>query len=174
MIPKRLAKRPLWNGYVIPYTVQVDANGIPQFRMLDEKLRQKCLKWGLCGICGEQLDKNIVCFIGGEACCQYKHFIDPGMHKECAEYAATNCPYLKGTKRLYNENPTRMERDGEVKAVATFGNKERPKRMAIFYTKHWKAEYYIENGHKLLHAVVKDFFKTDWKIMPESTPLEKE
>jgi hypothetical protein len=165
-IPKRLSKRPVWNGMAVPFTVKID-NGVPQFRTLDEKSRNKCLNWRLCGICGEPLEK-IVCFIGGEACCQYKHFIDPGMHSECAKYAALSCPFLKGTKRLYNEQPKK----GEV--LITFGNKDRPKRMAIFYTRQWKAEWFHEHGKRILHAVVKKFFKIDWTIMPISTQLGKE
>lgn len=71
-----------------------------------------CMTQLKCGICGESLrtgeNEMWVAFIGGDSCYTHRQFIDPGMHPECAYYAAETCPYLKNEDGKYSKTPNTL------------------------------------------------------------------
>lgn len=90
-------------GYPIPWIVLRDKHGLPHFTVNDGRKVAQCAKFGLCGICGKALGTHVpknpqkgAYFVGGPACFYSERgaFLDPPMHRECAEYAMRVCPYI--------------------------------------------------------------------------------
>lgn len=96
------------NGLPIPYTAYIDGNGVADFRILDAPKRLRCLRNGLCGICGTKLEYWIV-FIGGPVSCEKRQFLDPAMHPECADFSLKYCPHLARPKSRYSARPVPAE-----------------------------------------------------------------
>lgn len=94
-IPRRMRKLPIEKrGYPVPFATMIDPiTGQPDFRILDIRRQMQCFKDKLCAMCGEPLGRYIA-FIGGPKSGESHRFNDPGMHRECAEYAAVVCPYI--------------------------------------------------------------------------------
>lgn len=82
-------------GYPIPYIVYRDRKGKPQFTVNDAKLVRRCLFHNRCGLCGQKMG-DVIYFVGGPAAAFHENgaFIDPPMHRECAEYALQVCPFI--------------------------------------------------------------------------------
>jgi hypothetical protein len=55
-IPERLSKRPQYKGFAIPFTTLIDANGVPDFKVVTIDVWMQCAVEKLCGLCGEKLD----------------------------------------------------------------------------------------------------------------------
>ncbi len=164
-IPERLQKFELWKGvYPVHYTVMRATDGTPDFKVIHEERRMECILDGLCALCGERLEK-IKAFIGGEACMNNKIFLDPGMHKDCAYYAAKACPFLNSENREYASNPGKVERDGDVHAIAKF-EQRRPKRMAIMLAKSFDPIKLSDGG---VYVLVSRVVSIDWDAMPVSS-----
>ena len=95
VIPHRiLARRPLDSrGLPIPYITMI-IDGKPDFKVTDMEMRMNAIRDNICGICGGELDDEIV-FIGGPiSCTQSFLFFDPPMHLECAEFSTKICPEI--------------------------------------------------------------------------------
>ena len=95
-IPKRmrtLERDP--RGYPIPYIVMRDANGRPHFTINAYDRVKAAIRRKTCGICGYRLRESYW-FVGGKKCFTEPNgaFLDPAMHRECAEFALQTCPYL--------------------------------------------------------------------------------
>jgi hypothetical protein len=77
-------------------------DGKPDFRAVDSEKILACYESQLCGICGRRLGEFSY-FIGGDGCARNHCFLDPAMHRECAEFAAIVCPFLNGEREGYSE-----------------------------------------------------------------------
>lgn len=90
-----LDTRPKVGKLVVPY--MVDATRWPiDFKALDPAHVEECALRGRCGICGGRIRRGPIAFIGpddGRTC-----FADPWMHRECAELALEQCPFLTGRR----------------------------------------------------------------------------
>jgi hypothetical protein len=82
-------------GYPIPVIVSVTSDCKAHFQINDETKRQQVIAADRCSICGWRLNR-LRYYVGGRLSAFHEHgaFIDPAMHKECAEYALQVCPYL--------------------------------------------------------------------------------
>lgn len=109
-IPERLKSRPLYRGYVVPYSVLVDDQGRADFRVTDMDKWSECAKLKLCALCGQKLD-YWVWYIGGPSCAESGVYFDLALHEECCFYAAKVCPFLMGA-REYSERPAKVAREG--------------------------------------------------------------
>lgn len=117
-------------GYPIPYiAVQNTAEGDPDFRTIDEEHWNDCVIDRLCEVCGTKLGYWIV-FIGGEHSCTNRRFMDPAMHRECAEYARRVCPYLATPQYAYSR---KAPPEGYI--PLPFISAERPLRMFMYVTR---------------------------------------
>lgn len=99
-LPKWLRTRPRDSrGYPIPYIVMIDKSGQPQFTINDGVRVKACLTKKLCSLCGRRFEDGYW-FVGGSRCFMHEHgaFLDPPMHRECAEYALRVCPFLAAPK----------------------------------------------------------------------------
>jgi hypothetical protein len=96
-IPDKMKDLPVDDrGYPIPWTVlRGPSDGKPHFAINVEELRLKSIRERLCPICGVRLYRGFW-FVGGPGSALHPHgaYIDPPLHKECAEYALKVCPYL--------------------------------------------------------------------------------
>lgn len=102
-IPTLAASRPRdWRGYIVPYFQYVPPTFATDkkvdFRIKDPLKTYDAIGNHKCGICGHALwpMKKIgsIYFIGGPDEIEQRIFLDPAMHKRCAEYALAVCPFL--------------------------------------------------------------------------------
>lgn len=124
-VPRRMQKLPRERrGYPVPYVTMLDPfTHEPDFRVLDIRRQAQCINDKLCGMCGEPLGRFIA-FIGGPRSRDGHTFFDPGMHRECAEYAATVCPFISRENASYRE--ITEEDTSKYTAFMTNQDDERP------------------------------------------------
>jgi hypothetical protein len=135
IIPEAVRRLPRDSrGYPIPFIVDhdVDGQGTPDFRTIDEDRWTDCAVDRLCEVCGEKLTYWMV-FIGGVTACTNRRFLDPPMHRECAEFARRVCPYLvmpgyKYSKRTAPEGYKDFD----------FVSAERPEIMYMYITRDYQ------------------------------------
>lgn len=95
-IPARMAHLPLDpRGYPIFYVAWRGPDGKPAFTINDTRKNQRCMRDGVCPICGGQL-YGAAWLCGGPRSAFDEHGVynDPPMHRECLHYALQVCPYL--------------------------------------------------------------------------------
>ena len=102
MLPDRIAKLPVHRGYPVPWFVEWVKDGVavpigigePDFRIMSTQRLHDTLRarW-LCWICGEKTGANVA-FNIGPMCAVNRTSAEPPSHRECAEWAARNCPFL--------------------------------------------------------------------------------
>lgn len=131
-MPPRVAALPRdARGYPIPYTVQRDETGKPDFRVVDPDKWMRAVRMRCCGICGETLGARIA-FVGGPLAMANRLFTDLPMHRDCAIYALRVCPFIAAPKFAYS----RALPEGTVASdnVST----ERPEQFGLGITKSFK------------------------------------
>jgi ferredoxin len=79
-------------GYPVPWFVDW-INGEPEFRAMDMQKFRRAVNDRRCWTCGKQLYAEEV-FVIGPMCAVNRISSEPPSHRECAEYAAKNCPFL--------------------------------------------------------------------------------
>ena len=88
MCPLPIDKR----GYPVPAFVEW-INGEPEFRAMNPRFLVKAINQRLCWTCGQPLYGEEV-FVIGPMCAVNRISSEPPSHRECALYAALNCPFL--------------------------------------------------------------------------------
>jgi hypothetical protein len=96
-IPALCEKRPVYQGRLVPFSVKW-FDGVPDFKVVDPAAVERCIHERLCGVCGTVIGARVT-FVGGPASIANRLFTDPGMHRACAEYAMSVCPFLNGDIR---------------------------------------------------------------------------
>jgi hypothetical protein len=112
VIPDFLAHLERHGEYPVPFIVLRVPGQKVDFRIIDSERVVECHKEKLCGICGRRLGE-FSNFIGGDGCRRTHLFIDPAMHRECAEWSAEACPFLSGERVQYSEREI-PEKIGEL------------------------------------------------------------
>jgi hypothetical protein len=79
-------------GYPIPFFVSY-VNGLPDFRMVDEKKYMQCVANNVCYICGQPMGRH-KSFVAGSLMLVNKMNVEPPMHHDCATYAVKACPFM--------------------------------------------------------------------------------
>jgi hypothetical protein len=79
-------------GYPVPWFVQW-INGEPEFRAMDMRKFRAAINDRLCWTCGKPLFTEEI-FVIGPMCAVNRVSSEPPSHRECAMYAAINCPFL--------------------------------------------------------------------------------
>jgi hypothetical protein len=91
--PLRIGKLPRdKRGYPVPWFVAM-IDGEPEFRAMDPEKFQTAIRFRKCWICGEGLGTYQV-FVLGPMCGISRTTAEPPSHRECALWAARNCPFL--------------------------------------------------------------------------------
>lgn len=130
MIPARMRTRPLDpRGYPIPWFVTLkDANGHPEFRVLEPGRIQEALRGERCWLCGERLGR-FKSFLIGPMCAITRTISEPPQHRECSELAAKACPFMV--------LPTAKRREANLPADGKFsetGLKRNPGASCVWTT----------------------------------------
>jgi hypothetical protein len=101
-IPDRMRRLPISDrGFPIPKFVPY-VDGKPEFRGMDGRHLNECVKRKLCWLCGEPLGVHMT-FVMGPMCAINVNNAEPPCHYRCAEYAAKACPFLTQPKMRRNE-----------------------------------------------------------------------
>jgi hypothetical protein len=92
-LPHHMAHLPIdKRGFPVPYFVAV-INGEPDHRIAVPEVKQRCLRQGLCWICGKPLG-TFRSFVAGPMCAINRVSAEPASHLDCARYAVRACPFL--------------------------------------------------------------------------------
>jgi hypothetical protein len=92
-IPLRMRQLPIEaRGYPVPWFVDW-INGKPDFRVMDRRKWGLAVRFGNCWLCGEPCGV-LRTFVIGPMCAVNRTTSEPGCHLECAEFAATACPFM--------------------------------------------------------------------------------
>jgi hypothetical protein len=98
-IPWRLRSRPVHRGYPVPWFV-ADVDGVPDFRIVDARKFKPALERRLCWLCGKPLGAFLA-FAIGPMCAITRTVSEPPSHRECAQWAIQNCPFLTQKEHGY-------------------------------------------------------------------------
>jgi hypothetical protein len=96
---KRLPKDE--RGYPVPKFVHWES-GKPDFRIIEDGFRARAFRTGLCWICGDPLGQHRIYAIG-PMCVINRVTMEPPSHRDCAEFAASACPFLVRPRQKRNE-----------------------------------------------------------------------
>lgn len=92
-LPHRMKGLRVHRGYPVPWFVGDGADGLPDFRVADNRKKVAAVNDRLCWICGAPL-LRMRAFVIGPMCAITRTTSEPPCHLECAEYAALACPFL--------------------------------------------------------------------------------
>jgi hypothetical protein len=166
-IPEKLKGRPIYKGFPIPFTVYINKDGVPDFRVVDEKNRMQCMENELCSLCGQPLVKPYV-FIGGPKSTENRTYVDGPMHEECALYATKVCSYLVDPdyhQRSLDSSKEKLLREGGKTVTLGQMTAGRPSRMALLYTNSYRLSLLTRPIYYLAGYPI----KVDWSSIPERT-----
>jgi hypothetical protein len=131
-LPKRIATLPIEaRGYPVPWFVPWLADGTPEFRGMD------VVKWSLavrdrrCWICGGPLGRFLA-FVVGPMCGVNRTSSEPPSHRDCATWAAINCPFLSRPHMVRREDATVNAES--TKEMAGFGLRRNPGVTLVWVT----------------------------------------
>jgi len=129
-------------GFIVPYFVAwldaegnqtIEAEGKPDFRVVDHRRLADCVNYKRCWLCGNALGVHMA-FVLGPMCTINKIISEPPSHKECAEYAMKACPFLSRPRMRRNEKDlpeNRVEAAGEPQT-------RNPGTMALWMTRSYQ------------------------------------
>lgn len=101
--PKLMANLPIdKRGYCVPWFVDW-INGEPEFRAMDMRKFMAAINERRCWTCGNRLYGEEV-FVIGPMCAVNRISSEPPNHRECALYAAINCPFLSKPHMIRRED----------------------------------------------------------------------
>lgn len=89
-------------GYPIPAFVEHLPDGGRDFRIMSMAHMVRCVKHGMCWVCGGQLGA-IKCFPIGPMCAVNRISAEPPSHYECGFFSAMACPFLTLPKAVRRE-----------------------------------------------------------------------
>ena len=128
-IPSRLAARPRdARGYPIPATVLIGQDGKPDFRVTDLQRWLRAVRLKHCALCDQPLGRHLA-FVGGPLSHESRYFTDLPMHRACAEYALSVCPYLAAPTAFKYASKLPQHEGFETRMEAAVS----PERPAIFF-----------------------------------------
>lgn len=140
-LPPRVAaleKTP--QGYPIPYTAAIGADGTADLRVINVEHQIDCIKNRKCSVCGQSLDYWAY-FIGGDLALTNMVFSDPALHLECALYSLRVCPYLRRDEAHYanmEKRPPVQLAGGYTTKVDELVSHERPLFMLLMKANQWR------------------------------------
>lgn len=145
-VPARIAKLPQYKGIFIPALTFVDENGIPNFKMTNDKVWQM-KKERRCGLCGEPLDYWIAFMVTPDEA-EARFINESPNHEECLRYAFSVCPWLYYSKAKYSD-AEKIKADGYL-VFNTHPDRDkgigRPEKLGIYICNDYKNE--IRNRYR--------------------------
>jgi len=143
-LPERMRRLPIDDrGYPIPEFVS-NLDGKRDFRVVSLEHLAKCIRNGVCWICGNPLEVRKVFVVGPLAAIQAV-CNEPPSHVECAEFAVRACPFLLLPKAQHRPNdipniqkmPGSMNRNPGACCLYTvtgYSRHEKPDGRIVFRT----------------------------------------
>ena len=127
-MPDRIKRLPVYRGYPVPWFVAY-IEGEPEFRAMEPQKWVDAVAKDLCWVCGDRIGRNMV-FVLGPMCGVTRTTSEPPCHRECAIWAACNCPFLN------RPHMVRREVEPELKAkTSTAGEHiDRNPGVALLWT----------------------------------------
>jgi hypothetical protein len=119
---------------------QIIPNGEPDFRVLEHERVLRAIKRRLCGMCGQKITGNVLCFIGADGNLLERRATDPAMHEACARYALAACPFLSGRAVRRSGKPLDGPGKTAYRSPALY-DRERPPRAGLFFTRSYEARW---------------------------------
>ena len=143
-LPPRMAALPRdKRGFPVPAFVRW-FNGAPNFAVVDIHHVERCFQQNRCWICGDKMGAY-KCFVVGPMCCVNRVSAEPPSHRDCAIFAALNCPFLSRPMAKRGEVP-----EGAKSAGIMIDRN--PGVCAIWTTKSYQVrpegEGYLFNPHE--------------------------
>jgi hypothetical protein len=145
-IPAFLAHLKIYNGFPVPF-IQLWAGDKPDFRAVNMEHCARCFRDKLCAICGRRLGEYCY-FIGGPLSKKNRLFVDPAMHKQCAEFASKVCPLVSGPSQEYSTRPVNKN----VGRIEEMASAVRSEVMYILKTRTGKFKSARVNGRLMIQA----------------------
>jgi len=129
-LPPRMKTMPRdKRGYPVPAFVSW-FNGQPDFAVMNPEHLRRCIGQSRCWVCGDQLG-TYKAFVIGPMCVVNRVTSEPPSHRDCATFAALNCPFLSRPMAKRAEPP-----EGAV--VAGIMIDRNPGVSAVWITKDYK------------------------------------
>lgn len=128
---------PQYNGRPVPFVVAI-VDGIPRFSFNNEIKRRQAILDRLCGQCGKPLERGCMAFICAGEDVGDRLAEEPGMHRECAEYAFSACPFL--SQEGYQTRERKIQDDKSIMVPWSARPEDRPKQMALVIAKGYVPE----------------------------------
>jgi len=145
-IPARMASLERFGNLAIPWITARDDSGKPIFSGNIELRRIQAIREQLCSQCGQKLEYWII-FIGDDESVKRRIFFEPGMHQECAEYAAQTCPYLANPAYKQPEH-AKVERVSD-RVMAPWGTRSLPMAEAGSWLYRTRGYKILQEGPKV-------------------------
>jgi hypothetical protein len=100
MAKSHLTDLPRYKQFIIPYIVLMK-DGIPQFKINDDRKTEECIAKRLCSVCGKPLVDDMW-MLGGPMSAFHLNgcYVDIPVHKECGVYSLKTCPYMAYTQYI--------------------------------------------------------------------------
>ena len=146
-------------GYPVPAFVDW-VGGEPEFRAMNPRFLVKAINQRLCWTCGQPLYGEEV-FVIGPMCAVNRVSSEPPSHRECALYAALNCPFLSKPQMVRRKDG--LPEDRKAAGVMIERN---PGVTLLYYTRRHRLIASPEMPEAGAHAGVLFSlgrpFKTEW------------
>lgn len=135
-------------SYPVPFIVFLDDDGEPHFTINDARKALRCKTEDVCAICGQKLLRGRW-FIGGpmSALAPTGAYIDPPLHHECMQFAASVCPYLISAKYRKRIDGATLDMDKAKSVVGLYDPTVMPERPPIFVGVMAIGQTYTPNGY---------------------------
>ena len=158
--PRFMQKLPIdKRGYPVPAFVDW-IGGEPEFRAMNPRFLVKAINQRLCWTCGQPLYGEEV-FVIGPMCAVNRVSSEPPSHRECALYAALNCPFLSKPQMVRRKDG--LPEDRKAAGVMIERN---PGVTLLYYTRRHRLIASPEMPEAGAHAGVLFSlgrpFKTEW------------
>jgi len=112
---------------------------VPDFRVIKPGYVRKCIIKNNCWICGERLGVRKA-FVIGPMCCINRISAEPPSHRDCALFAAKNCPFLSMPLARRNDRDLPVERSAPGTMIL-----RNPGVCAVWMTKRYDVMR-VDNG----------------------------
>jgi len=112
---------------------------VPDFRVIKPGYVRRCISKNKCWICGERLGVHKA-FVIGPMCCINRISAEPPSHRDCALFAAKNCPFLSMPLARRNDRDLPVERSAPGKMIL-----RNPGVCAVWMTRDYDVMR-VENG----------------------------
>jgi hypothetical protein len=122
-------------GYPVPWFVHWNDDGTPDFRVIGHSKIQAAVRQHLCWVCGQQMGR-FMAFVIGPMCAVNRISGEPPLHRDCAIFSATTCPFL--TKPQMKRNERELPEESKGFQFSPYMLKRNPGVTMVWVTKEFR------------------------------------